>query len=200
MRSRGRHERGAVLVEMVLITPLLLGLVMAVFDLGMGWKTSMTVSSASRAGARIASNLGKDDGADQNTLASIAAAMGSVPAADFDTVVIYRSTAAGGDPPAGCLTAVAKSVGGDAGLQCNVYSGSEAATAASSGAFTGDCSARRDRFWCPPNRANSQSILAGPDYVGVYIAVRHSTFTKLFGSTIDIDDHAVMRIEPNAGN
>lgn len=199
-RDRRRGERGAVLVEVVLIVPLLLLISLAVFDIGLGWKASLTVTSAARSGARVATNLGVSASADKSALSSVAASLGTVPVAEIDLVVIYRATAADGDVPSNCLTTATKTAGGSAAYQCNVYSGAEVFAASTSSAFTGNCASSRDRFWCPTTRGNSQAATAGPDYLGVYIRINHTTKTKAFGTTMVIKDRAVMRVEPNAGN
>lgn len=197
---RARGENGAVLVEVVLILPLLMLISLAVFDLGLGWKASMTVTNAARAGARVASNLGVAATADKSALASIAASLGTVPVSEIDVIVIYRATTADGDVPADCLTGSTRATGGSSASQCNVYTGAEAIAASTSTTFTGNCGSSRDRFWCPSTRGNSQAASTGPDYLGVYVRINHTTKTKAFGSTMVVKDRAIMRIEPNAGN
>lgn len=197
---RARGENGAVLVEVVLILPLLMLISLAVFDLGLGWKASMTVTNAARAGSRVASNLGVSATADKSALASIAASLGTVPVSEIDVIVIYRATTADGDVPADCLTGSTRATGGSSASQCNVYTGAEAIAASTSTTFTGNCGSSRDRFWCPSTRGNSQAASTGPDYLGVYVRINHTTKTKAFGSTMVVKDRAVMRIEPNAGN
>lgn len=199
-RRRARGQRGAVLVEVVLILPLLMLISLAVFDLGLGWKASMTVTNAARAGARVASNLGISSTADKSALSSIAASLGTIPLAEIDVIVIYRATTADGDVPAACLTGSTRATGGSASSQCNVYTGAEAFAASTATTFTGNCASSRDRFWCPSTRGNSQAATTGPDYLGVYVRINHATKTKAFGSTMVVKDRAIMRIEPNAGN
>lgn len=198
--SRRRGDRGAVLVEIVMIVPVLLIISLGVFDIGLGWKASLTVTNAVRAGARVGSNLGRDGNADKSALAAVAASLGTIPAAEIDTVVIYRASTSSGDVPAGCLTSGVRSAGGSASLQCNVYTGAEVLAAATSTDFTNNCSTSRDRFWCPSARANSQALTAGPDYLGVYVRINHATKTRMFGSTMVVKDRSIMRLEPNAGN
>jgi len=199
-RSRSRGERGAVLVEVVLIVPVLLVIALGVFDIGLSWKASLTVTNAARAGARVASNLGIDDTADKAALSSIAASLGTIPVGEIDVVVIYRATTATGDVPSGCLDSTVRAAGGSATYQCNVYSGTDVFAAQTATTYTGNCSNSRDRYWCPSTRANSQALSNGPDYLGVYVRINHATKTKMFGSTMVIKDRSVMRVEPNAGN
>lgn len=199
---RRRSERGAVLVELAIILPLLMAISLATLDLGLGWRTSLTVSGASRAGARAVSNLGINVQADRSTLQSVAAALGTVPASQIEMVVIYRSTTADGAPPAGCVSSTALSNGGDSSLFCNTYSGTELSQIAvgAGPTFGTGCTLSRDRRWCPPNRNNSQASTSGPDFAGVYVKVNHRTSTKMFGTTFVVDDFAVMPLEPGAGN
>lgn len=200
--SRRADERGAVLVELAIILPLLMSITLATLDLGLAWRTSLTVSGAARAGARTVSNLGIAVLADKESLKSVGAALGTIPTSQIEMVVVYRSATVDGAPPSGCVSATALSNGGDSSLSCNTYSGAELSqiVAGAGPTFGGGCSTSRDRRWCPPNRNNSQASSSGPDYAGVYIKVNHKTSTKMFGTTFVVDDFAVMPLEPGAGN
>lgn len=205
-RRRRRGERGAILLELVIVAPLLLAIILGVFDLGLAWRTSITLSNATRSGARVASNLGVSESADLAALQAIAAALSSIPASQVQAIVIYRATTATGDVPPECVAAAAVAAGGDASRKCNTYSQADYVNAQNGVAsfvnsFTGSCGpSRRDYRWCPMDRENDQGVVGGPDYVGVYVKLAHQTSTKMFGSTLTIDDKAVMRIEPAAGN
>ena len=188
------------MIELAIILPLLMGIVLSVLDIGIGFKISLTVSNAARAGARTASNFGRDMSADQAALAGVSAALGTIPQSEIDLVVIYRASSSSGTVPAGCLTSTARALGGSPADYCNVYVAADLAAAPSAAGYTGDCTTSRDRFWCTANRENSQTAANGPDYLGVYVRINHATSTKVFGSTMVIDDQAIMRIEPNAGS
>lgn len=200
--DRRRDERGAVLVEMCIILPLLMAISLATLDLGLAWRASLTVSGAARAGARTGSNLGISTQADKEILKSVAAALGSIPTSEIEMVVVYKSATSDGAPPSACTSATALSNGGDASALCNTYSGTELSQIAAGAGptFGTGCTTSRDRRWCPTARSNSQASAAGPDYLGVYVKVNHATSTKMFGTTIVVDDSAVMPIEPGAGN
>lgn len=195
---RPRCERGAVLVEVAMILPVLMIISLAVLELGMGWKASITVSSATRSGARVASNLGRAYSADEQALLAVSAALRSIPADQVERVVIFRATGASANVPLACLSGSALAAGGSSSSGCNVYSGADLDNLDSL-AFTENCLGRQ-RFWCPTNRVNLQSAPAGLDWVGVYIKVDVAASTSMFGATIGIDDTTIMRIEPNAGN
>jgi hypothetical protein len=193
-----------VLVELAIVTPVLILFLAATFDFGLAWRDSITQANAARAGARVGSNLGKADLADHSMLVAISAAMADIPLSTVDRVIVFKSTTADGKPSATCLSNATKSVGG--ATNCNVYDSTDLANVAANptgtqSSFTGSCTGSRlDRFWCPTNRLNNQGAAAGMDYVGVFIKVNHDWVTKLMGTSIEMDDVSVMRIEPNAGN
>ncbi|MEZ5253167.1 MAG: pilus assembly protein [Microthrixaceae bacterium] len=194
---RGRRERGAVLVETALILPMLLMIALAVLDLGLAWRASMTVTSAARAGARVSSNLGTSWSTDRNALMSIDAALGAIDNGDVVAISIFRASSADGTVPPACITASARSAGGNAAARCNTYTGADLGNVGAL-SFPSSCSGRH-QFYCPSTRQNRQGAVGGPDYVGVYVEIAHPTMTRLFGSTMSISETAVMRVEPNAG-
>ncbi|MBL8778553.1 MAG: pilus assembly protein [Acidimicrobiales bacterium] len=194
---RRRGERGAALVEMILFTPLLVMIAIGILEFGLAWRDSITIASTTRAGARVGSNAGNDRMADYNTLLAVQAAVASIPNAQINKVVIYRSTTTDGAVPPNCTTSATGINSGS--VRCNVYTGAQLATLSTSNfATTGtSCSAAAwDRFWCPLDRQSQQS--AGADYLGVWISVSHPWVTRMFpGSGLTITDHAVMRLEPS---
>jgi hypothetical protein len=50
--------------------------------------------------------------------------------------------------------------------------------------------------WPSSSRQTSQSASGGPDYLGVYIRVRHNSATGLVLDDRNVEDHVVMRLEP----
>jgi Flp pilus assembly protein TadG len=53
MRSRARSERGAEIIELILVTPLLLLLIGAMFDFGLAFRNWQILTNAAREGARM---------------------------------------------------------------------------------------------------------------------------------------------------
>lgn len=200
-RRRARAERGSVLLEMAMITPMLLFISLAVLDIGLGWRTSLTVSNSVRAGARVATNLGKATSADESALKAVGAALGDIPVAEIDVVVIFKASSSTTTVPPQCLTAASRTAGGNYSYNCNTYTGDEVRKIA--GGLTGapsfgNCTSRH-KYWCPTNRLVAQSVSVGPDHVGVFVRINHKTVTKALGATITVDETAVMVIEPGAG-
>ena len=202
IRARRRSgDRGAALVEMILFTPILVMIAMGILEFGMAWRDSITVASTTRAGARVGSNAGNDRMADYNTLLAVQAAVASIPNAQINKIVIYKSTRTDGVVPTECTTATTGVNSG--GVQCNVYTGAQLASlSASSFGSTGSgaseaCSGSAlDRFWCPLGRETRQAV--GTHYFGVWMQVTHPYVTRIFpGTGITIRDSAIMRIEPS---
>ena len=61
--QRGRHERGAAMVETALILPLLLLVSVAIFEFGHAFQTWQILTNAAREGARVAVIAGSTDAA-----------------------------------------------------------------------------------------------------------------------------------------
>ena len=118
---RARGERGAALVEFVLLAPVLILIVAGVLEFGMAWRDSMTVSNALRSGARVGSNAGRDRLADYNMLKAIESAMKEIPdTARVQRIVIYRAATANSMPSATCMAGTPSS---STTAPCNVYTG-----------------------------------------------------------------------------
>ncbi len=192
-RRRGAASRGAVALEMVIALPLLVLIVFAMVEMGFGWRDSRTISNATRAGARVASNLGPERLADYEALSTLKAAVSRIDDGDIQMIIVYRAYSVDGEVPASCTAGGGTDVSG----LCNAYTASDLASlAVSDFPGTTSCSAGAlDEAWCPTVREADQ--IAGPDYVGVYIELRHPPVTGIFpGGDITISDWTVMRIEP----
>jgi hypothetical protein len=186
------RERGAVLVELAVVVPLLLLLVVGTIELGSAWSQRLKVETAARAGARVGSSLGTDRLADYNLLQSVRAAVTSLGTDRIRHVVVYKSTTSDGAVPPTCRTSPPTS---QTGL-CNVYTGADL-TGLTPSAFTGTttCGATApDRFWCPTARQKVQHL--GTDFLGVWIVADSPTVTRLFTVPLDLGARAEMRLEP----
>ena len=98
MRRAARNhsnERGAAAVETAMVAGLLLLLVIGAFEWGMALRDWMTVSSATREGARAAASAGSNGQADCAVLEAVAGALQNIPSEDVVEVVIYESDTAG---------------------------------------------------------------------------------------------------------
>jgi len=192
----GHRQRGAALVEFALIAPVLVLIVAGIFEFGLAFRDSMTLSNALRSGARVGSNAGRERAADYTILKSIEAAMTEVPTARVERIIVYKATTANSAVPAACLAITGS--GGVNGV-CNVYQASDLARPLSDFGGTTSCTssspASPDRYWCPTTRQNQQAL--GADYLGVWMQIRYEYVTNVFpGTGITIRDKAIMRLEP----
>jgi hypothetical protein len=197
MRSRG--ERGAVLVEAALITPIILALVFGTLEMGYAFYGKLTVNHMSVAGARAASGGANDVLSDYDMLQAVNGASTGMSASDITMVVVYRATVPTDRVPTACKTA---SVTNTSSIQgCNRYTGSDIALASTQFGCTGPPgpASKIDHYWCPTSRKTAllaTSPNGPPDYVGVYVEAIHHNLTGLFGATYTFKSDTVMKIEP----
>jgi len=192
-RTRASGERGAALVELAVVLPLLLLIAFGVVEYGSAWNRKLQMETAARSGARVGSSLGNTRLADYGLLQGVKSAINDIGLSNVDYVEVFKSTATDGSRPAGnCASTTPTSVSGS----CNVYTGAQLQSltqADFTGTVTCDATAP-DRYWCPLNRQNVQSI--GADYIGVWIKARYVTITGLFKSPFFLTSAAIMRLEP----
>ena len=191
--AEGRRQRGAALVEFVLIAPVLVLIVAGIFEFGLAFRDSMTLSNGLRSGARVGSNAGREREADFTILKSVEAAMTAVPTAQINRLIVYKAQTADSSVPAACLAITGS--GGVNGV-CNVYQTSDLARPLEDFGDATSCSGTApDRYWCPTSRQNQQAL--GADYLGVWMEIRYNFVTGVLpGTGLTIRDKAIMRLEP----
>jgi hypothetical protein len=186
--ARASGDRGATLVEAAIYTPLLFLLLFGVLEFGLAFRSYLTVSNGTRDGSRMASVIADRSDADFQILRDVKASTAAISASSVQRIVIWRATGPDDDVPAGCAAGVANS---SSTTPCNVY---EATDFERSEEDFGCDATDPDRFWCPTDRKSALSD--PPDYVGIWIQVRHGFVTGMFGSDLTITDQTIMRIEP----
>jgi Flp pilus assembly protein TadG len=214
--SRLAGDDGAVFAEFVLVLPMLITVLMGVFEFGMAWRVRNDLQSALRVGLRIDANAGNNSLADWNTVLALQANLTRIANLKIDYLIVFKGSVTPGSTttvPANCLstaeglnvTATNPSPAGVAGV-CNIYTRQMIATTVSSpaGSPNYNCTANDnpatawDGKWCPRGRqtgmdANSTN---GPDVIGLYAKYRYSTYSRLVGASITMTDSAVGRLEP----
>jgi hypothetical protein len=175
-----------VLVEAALVIPLLLMLVVGIAEFGFAFRDRLTVQTSVRTAARVGSSLGNDVQSDYNILQAMKSALGSIPLANVETIVVFKSTTANGAVPATCLTGVSQL------NSCNVYT----AAALSAAPTSFGCGAGAlDTMWCPTSRVVDQAT--GLEYLGIYVQVKHTFLSGFLGSRqVTLKDNVVLRLEP----
>jgi len=184
MRRGRRGEHGAALVEAAIITPVVLLLIMGMIEFGLLFRDYLTVANTTRSGARVGSAAGSDSGADYDILQSVRGASSALDDDTIEQIIIFKATSPTGGVPEACKTTTVADV-------CNRYTTSDLTRPENQ---FGCGSTAPDRFWCPAGRVDRQS--GPPDWVGVYVKVRHHYVTGMFGSTRMIEDTTIMRLEP----
>lgn len=177
-RSRVRGERGAALVETVIVIPLVLLIVFGIVEFSAAYHDASVTSDASRAGGRIASAQARNPAYATNAAESVAAALKTLPANAPQELWIYKANNHGypgtSDDFVSCTT------------KCIRFQWDTESDDWNYDAPTGD-------GWL----SSTHQVCAEPfDQIGIYVKIRHEFVTNLFGATIDLDDHAVFRFEP----
>ena len=195
-RIGNSREQGFAAVEFAMVVPILVVLVALIVELGALYMSAMTVTSASRTGARVASAFSTSRLADYTALQNVSSALRRFGPSQIDYVSIYKPIDAYGTPASTCTGASATSTAG----ACNVYSGATLGTFTLA-QFTGTTSCTGtspDRFWCPIGRDSTQT--GGTDSIGVLVRVRHLYLTKIFnfatGASRVYRTTTVMKLEP----
>ncbi len=191
---RGPDDRGAVLIEALIVIPLLMMMTLGIIEYGGAYREDATVASASRAGARVASALSKTD-------------FGVVPALTDSGVVTATAVAS-----------VLQSLGSTGPQAVWIYRVEPLNAACGPPLFTG-CVYKVGYGWDPANKRFLMSPLAGsapwpaskqiacptgplgpPDQIAVWVKANHVAVTHMFGSGRTLTGQTVMRLEPDVGS
>jgi Flp pilus assembly pilin Flp len=175
-----RDERGASLVEVGIILPMLILIAIGLSEIGFLVVDYLTVTNAAREGARTGAaaadfNQGGID-ADDLIVEAVEEAACNLRFGDLQTVRIFKADAAG-DPVPG---------------QSNEY--------APSGALACDSSLNSLACvnGCPWPAASRDRVPPTLDVLGVEVVFSHTSVTGLFPfPTVDWNETAVMQIEPD---
>ena len=187
---RRRDDRGAVIIEAAVVAPVFFLFLFAILEFGVAMRSYLALSNAVREGAREASVEAADSDADFSVVSIVNSAGAVIPDSRIERFVVYHASGPDQEPSAACQAGTPSSV---AGQECNVYTAADFARPESE--FGCDVLIPSpDRFWCPTGRETSRA--APPDWVGVWMQVRHPWVTGLFGPELTMTDHLVMRIEP----
>lgn len=180
------QDRGAALIETALVLGLLLMIAIGAFEYGMAFREWLSVTNATREGARLAAQAGDfvnpsnpdDENADCLILEATAGALRSLDASQVARVTIFESD------ESGTFTTNQQryrpSVSGDspALLRCN------------GGWFS------LGGNWPPSARDNDGSVR---DWIGVRLEFRHEWITGFlwWNGEVTWTDDTIMRMEPN---
>lgn len=197
-RRRERSERGAVVVEAALVTPLLMLLIFGIIEMALLMKDDVALTSAVRNGGRIAS-------------ANADAGPGGVAALDGSCL----SPCTPGNSPmfaqmaANAIQTAGSALPKDSIQELWIYKANDKGYPGANGNTVMSCGtncvkfkwqANDDQFRYFSGSWASTSVNAcansNPDVVGVYLRAEHSFLTGFFSDGLTIDDHAVFTFEP----
>jgi Flp pilus assembly protein TadG len=192
-------DRGAVIAEAALLTPIFVALLFGILEFGGAYRDYLTLANATSVGARQAAIQGNSVSADWYILNAIKKATAAMPQSQILAVVVYDASKAT-DPAtvtspsqvnSGCLT-------GSVANYCNFYGPSQIPTAFAATtppANYQDCTVGDpEANYCPTTRG--VSLATGVDYVGVYVKITHPWITGLFGNSLTMTSNSVIQLEP----
>jgi hypothetical protein len=196
-RRRPRSERGAVVVEAALVTPLLMILLLGIIEMSLLMRDVVAVSSSVRVGARMASTAagagpGTCEPSDltctpqkapkvaQMAADAIQRSGTAMPTDSIDWILVYKANTDGYPYPAGNKTLVCSS-------DCVQYKWD-----------TG-----LDKFRYYSGQWDSRTINAcvndpGLMAVGVAMHAHHDWVTGFFGDGVEVEERTIMQFEPLA--
>jgi len=200
VRKRARGERGAVALEAALTFPILLLILLGIVELTFLMRDHAVVVSDTRLAARIAST-GANAGAGvcptgpgapvcvpanvpalaQQAADAVQRAGSAMPVDQIQYLLVYKANS-GGFPGADSNTTMPTSCSGY--TSCVMFKWRPA----------------ENKFRYYSGTWISSTINAcfpgNLDRVGIQLVAKHKNFTGLFGSYLNLDDHAVMNFEP----
>lgn len=182
VRRRGQGDRGAAMVELAFVGPMLIVLTLGMVEIGVAWRDSVTITQSARQGARVASHLGDEALADRELLIAVRSVTDTPRIGEVNKVVVYAADADGAMAD-GC------EIQSQPG-QCNHYTQDDLELADDASLWGCDPGSP-DSVWCPTERTDSDA------YLGVYVEfIRPHRYGLLGGGEHIIHSHTVMRIEP----
>jgi Flp pilus assembly protein TadG len=169
-----RSDRGIAAVEAAIVTPIFMLVVIGIIEFGLVFKDQLAITSAVRAGARIASAEPRIATFATDAAAQVAREGSALDMSDVQALWVYQADASGHPVGAGgtfnsCAT------------NCDVFSWDGSQFVQTGGAWN----------------ATSQNACQGTqDSVGVYLLFRHPGVTQAFFDHLGLSSYTVMRFEP----
>jgi Flp pilus assembly protein TadG len=196
-RFGARSERGAVVVEAALVTPLLMALLLGIIEMALLMKDDVALTSAVRNGGRTASaNAGAGPGG-INEGGDCVSPCSPANAPMFAQLAANAIQTAGSALPKDSIT------------ELWIYKANDKGYPGTNGSTTWTCStncvkykwvAAKDAFRYVSGTWTSSTVNAcannSPDAVGIYMLARHDFLTGFFTNNVMIEDHAVFTFEP----
>ena len=175
-------EQGAALVEAALILPLFVALIFGIIEVGSMFLNLSAVRNASRDAARQASASASSPTADQEALLAAGKSLSTL-VGSLQGVIIFKANTLNDKVPVNCLTALETRTALNPAStdKCNVYQADQVRNPDIThfGAPAVNDPAYWDGKWPAQLRNDSLSTTQTPDFVGVYVELRHAGATGL---------------------
>jgi Flp pilus assembly protein TadG len=201
---RGRGDGGSLTIELAFVAPVMIILLLGIFEFGTVYRNQILVANALRGAARVESQQPNTGSVDELALATFIAGTTGLRNMTLQRVVIYSADSTG-QVPAGCKTAtITGSPPYGVSGSCSVYNQTQVSAIAANpvsalvnfgcgGATTGTT---WDGNWCPASR--NTTMTEPMPRVGVYAVYTYKDVTNLFPtSTMTISDYAVFSLQPS---
>ena len=180
--TRARSQRGAALVEAAIVLPLILILTAGIVEYGVAFHESAAVASASRAGARTASAMPKNDQLAFGAADSASSQLQGAGSDDPVAVWIFR-VQAGTTGPIGVFGGCTDCVGYPWNAATHRFDTALALPGSS-----------------PWLTASEDACAGESDQVGVAVMLDHQYLFGVFGRSKRLTHTTVMRLEPYIGS
>jgi len=190
------------MVEFAIVAPLLALLFAGIVEYGTLWRDNLTVTSSTRAAARVVSNLGQNHLADYEAILSLDSGLAAIDGVTVEGALVFEASAVNGAPHPSCFDG-----GGDpqnSAGRCNFYTGAQIAAMASIDCSVScsefpnnsNCAGALTTYYCPQTDRETDQA-SGLSSVGVWVRINRDYFTGLFpGNGVTITDQTVMKVEP----
>src|SRR4051794_38017083 len=175
-RRRRAADRGSVAVEAALVIPALLLLIVGLLEFGLAFKDQLAITSAVRAGARIAAAEPRYVNFATDAASAVAKEGSAVDMSGVQALWVYQADSTG--HPVGSGGSF-----GSCSSNCIKFAWNRTTRA-----FV-----QTGGSW---PAANQNACQGQQDSIGVYLQLKHAGVTTLIFSTLGLDSYTVMRLEP----
>lgn len=182
MKQYHGDDQGSTLVEMAIVLPLMILMIVGLIEIGLAFKDFLTISAASREGARIAALAGTDSQADCAVLRGIADLVSQSELGRIERVEIYKAAEGTGNQG---VTNIANLNPVNDPLDCTQPHGPSDGWTISPISY-------------PATSRQTTVGITNLDIVGVRIILTRSWITGFppFSGTFSIDETTLTRLEP----
>jgi len=185
-------------MEAAIVLPLFFTLVLGIIEGAFLMRDHLTIANITGDAGRAASTFGNDQDADFEILQEIQGAAAALDDDQIVRVVIFRASGPDTPVPALCRGGTGVSTGSN---PCNVYPTAALHDDDPTHFRCTPSAPFRSSNWCPTSRKVAIQGSGGPpDYLGVYVRLRHDSVSGIFGGDRILERTSIFRLEPQVLN